>query len=78
MSKIAKMLAIALVVAAIAVMLVAGTALAATGNGHGSSSEGEQPGSLNWGWEDSHQGPGVPSDVEGPLFHEAMNRYGMS
>ena len=74
MSKIVKMLGIALVIATVFVMLVAGTAFAATGNGNGTSSEGDSPENLNWGWDDSH-GYGEPGDC---ICDEPQHQYGKS
>ena len=74
MSKIVKMLAISLVVATVLVMLVAGTAFAAAGNGNGESSDGTSPQYLCWGWDDSH-GNGVPGEATGP---DLEHHYGKS
>jgi hypothetical protein len=74
MSKIVKMLGIALVIATVFVMLVAGTAFAATGNGNGSSSDGASPQYLHWG-SDNSQGYGEPGDATGP---DLEHQYGKS
>lgn len=66
MSRIAKALGIALVIAVVAVIAVAGTAYAA-GNGSGQSTCGDCPQYLQsqWGADNSH-GNGTPSDGAGP------------
>jgi hypothetical protein len=74
MSKFVKMLGIALVIATVFVMLVAGTTFAATGNGNGTSSVGESPEHLCWGCDGS-QGYGEPGDC---ICDEPQHQYGKS
>ena len=74
MSKIVKMLGIALVIATVFVMLFAGTAFAAAGNGNGTSSGGESPQYLHWG-SDGSNGYGEPGDC---ICDEPQHQYGKS